>query len=172
MKTIELLRHAKSSWRDPNLKDHQRPLKRRGLRDCARIGEALSPRLRELSRCYCSSATRARQTLDAVLSHAHHQVGCEILSDDALYTFDPHRLLAWLHQRDREERQLMLVGHNPALTQLSQWLCDEVTAVLSHVPTCGYLRLECAIEDWSELDLGSASLVQHVYPRDLRTDRL
>ncbi|GAB3274863.1 SixA phosphatase family protein [Parahaliea aestuarii] len=164
MKTLHLLRHAKSSWSNSKLQDWERPLNRRGQRDAPRMGAALAG-----SVCaqpvYCSPALRARLTLEGLctgwpaLAGQSHQI-CE-----SLYTFNHLDLLEWLLAVPAEQEALFLIGHNPAFTDLVNELAGE--PVLDNLPTAGYLRLTLPVEDWSELTRAPAVVEAQLFPRTL-----
>lgn len=167
MKTLHLMRHAKSSWQQPELGDHDRDLNDRGRRDAPRMGRALAEKLVPTP-VHCSSALRARETLKGLsegwpaLALQPHAV------DEGLYTFDYQDLLTWL-QEDRggfgSEGSCFILGHNPALTDL----CNQLVGrpALDNLPTAGYLQLLIPIDHWSDLAEGIASLEDWQFPRDL-----
>lgn len=138
MKTLHLIRHAKSSWDEPRLSDHSRPLSKRGLKDSAIMAKALSEADIYLSNVYCSSATRAQQTIQNLSDHWPGQpVTWQTV--DALYEFSVVNVINWLEKAFRENNELSLVGHNPALTDLINHLSD---SSLDNFPTCAYAQLE------------------------------
>lgn len=164
MKTLHLLRHAKSSWASAELGDHERDLNDRGRRDAPRMGRALAERMGACA-VYCSSAVRARRTLDGLcdtwpaLAVQPHEF------DDALYTFDYQELLVWLQDFRSDGAECFLIGHNPALTEL----CNQLVGrqALDNLPTAGYLQLSLPIEDWGEVTEGIARLDDYLFPRDI-----
>ena len=164
MKTLHLLRHAKSSWAVAGLDDHDRDLNERGRRDAPRMGRALAERIAPQT-VHVSSARRAQRTLDGVcegwpaLRRERH------LTDGALYTFDWRDLLEWLQQVDDDPESVFLVGHNPALTEL----CNQLVGrrALDNLPTAGYLRLHIDVDHWRDLREGRATLEDYLFPRDL-----
>ena len=168
MKSLHLLRHAKSSWATPGVDDHDRDLNGRGERDAARMGVALAARLAPQS-IHASSALRAQRTLSGLCStwpslsaHAH-------ITDGALYTFSWEDVLAWLQDQSADEDSLFLIGHNPAFTEL----CNQLVArpALDNLPTAGYLRFSIDIDCWSDITEGIASLDAWLFPRDLPDHR-
>lgn len=167
MKTLHLLRHAKSSWDNPGLADRERPLNGRGRRDAPRMGEALSRRLEPMS-VFVSPARRARLTLEGLcggwpaLGEFTHAV------EEALYTFSARDLFDWIATRNDRDRALFLIGHNPALTDLVNTLCGE--RCLDNLPTAGYAELSLGIDRWRDLDDGCGSLAYSLFPRQLPDD--
>lgn len=164
MKRLHLIRHAKSSWQDTELDDHERALNARGQRDAPRMGAALAQRLKTSSPIHCSSALRARQTLDGLCAGWPGLAGLEHRIDPSLYTFDAGDLLGWLKEFGHAD-VCFLLGHNPALT----YLCNRLVGspALDNLPTCGYLELSLPIADWSDVTEGVANLEGWLFPRDL-----
>ena len=161
MKTLHLIRHAKSSWDFPGLSDHERPLNERGIRSCRVMGPALVEAGCSFSDVYCSSATRAQDTIGQIAAHIP-DCQFEWHIDCALYTFDSHELLRWCQNRQSE--QLTVIGHNPAITDLVNQLAGES---IINVPTCAYIQLVCDISEWSELQSGSARVSCFIKPKQL-----
>lgn len=160
MKHLFLVRHAKSSWADESLCDHERPLNARGESQLAPLGKALKAAGALQGEIYCSNATRALATLEGAMpepvmpEHWHTQ--------SELYTFDYRRLIAWLKERE-EDAQVMLVGHNPALLELAQWLLKQPPEQL---PTASFIHIRLSIKDWHQLDRGKGKLVALMTPQD------
>ena len=121
MHTLHLLRHAKSSWKD-NVEDHRRGLSRRGREAARRVGEHLPAAVGPLDLALASSALRTRQTLDLVL--ARFAPRPRILIEDELYLASAERLLERLRRLAEEDRNVLLIGHNPGLRELALALAD------------------------------------------------
>jgi phosphohistidine phosphatase len=162
-----LLRHAKSSWEDPELPDEDRPLAPRGERAAAAMATYLSsldtPRL-----VVCSSALRARQTLAAVLPAlgADLTIGIE----PGMYTFDANVLLERVRRVEDDAPSVVLVGHNPALEDLALRLAangEERTRLERKFPTGALLTIELPGGPWAALGDGVGDIVRFVTPRDL-----
>lgn len=164
MKTLHVLRHAKSSWQEPGLDDHDRDLNDRGRRDAPRMGRALCDLL-PLQPVYCSSARRARLTLEGVCQGYPALAAQPHYIEEALYTFDYRELLEWLQAFDGEGEHCLVIGHNPALTDL----CNQLVAyrALDNLPTAGYLQLALSVDRWDEVTEGCAELCHWRFPRDL-----
>jgi phosphohistidine phosphatase len=121
MHTLHLLRHAKSSWKD-DVEDHQRGLSRRGREAAQRVGEHLPAALGQLDLVLVSSAVRTRQTLDLVLGR--FAALPRTLIEDELYLASADRLLERLRRLAEEDRNVLLIGHNPGLRELALMLAD------------------------------------------------
>ena len=155
-KTLFLIRHAKSSWKERGVRDHERPLAGRGrrqlevMRAVVRASGALDGPV------FCSTATRARQTLNGLLG----EMAARIAFDPDLYTFDYRDLLDWLGQR--EEDRMTLVGHNPAFEDLVDHL---LPAGPGHLPTCSFLHIELSVENWQDLEDKPGRLLRFATPK-------
>jgi phosphohistidine phosphatase len=158
-----ILRHAKSSWDDPSLDDHERPLSRRGERACVALRRhcAAAAVLPEV--VLCSTATRARETLAALGGVLGDP---QVLLEDGLYLASAHGLLTRLRALDAESA--LLVGHNPGLQELVVSLARPGALrdrAAEKLPTGALATLE--LEGWLELTPGRADLVALVTPREL-----
>lgn len=167
MRTLHLLRHAKSSWDEPGLADRERPLAPRGRRDAKRIAEhvrglGLQPEL-----VLCSSAVRTRETLD-LLRPALGNAELEI--EDGLYAASSAGLLARIREVPESVSSVMLIGHNPGLQELGIALSaagDELERLVEKFPTAALATL--ATENtWSRLGPTGATLAAYVVPKQLR----
>jgi phosphohistidine phosphatase len=164
MKTLHLLRHAKSSWGQPNLSDRDRGLNKRGKRDAPRMGEALSQRMAPM-RIAISPARRAKATLDGLcagwtaLGDVPHSTQVD------LYTFSAGDLFDWITQQDNGDNALFIISHNPGLTDLVNILVGNYT--LDNLPTAGYVELALRIDHWRDLRQGCAVLEYSLFPKQL-----
>jgi phosphohistidine phosphatase len=157
---LYLLRHAKSSWKDPALADHDRPLAPRGRRAAKRIGRHLRDQGIEPALVLCSSAIRARETLERIGLAAH--------IEPELYGAGAGALLARLRQVPAAVPSVMLIGHNPGLQELALLLCrsgPSVRELEAKFPTAALATV--ALASWSSLGRGTAQLIDFVRPRDL-----
>lgn len=161
MKTLYLLRHAKSSWDNPELKDFERPLSKRGLKDAPVMGERFQARGDELNCIVSSPAVRAKSTAklfaDAI-AYPHD----EIASNPELYFAGSGMFLKAASLLDDDCAEAMLVGHNPAITDFANLLAN---AGIENIPTCGLVKMTLDIDDWSDIEPGSATLVEFDYPK-------
>ena len=165
MKTLHLLRHAKSSWDHPGLSDRERPLNKRGERDAPLMGKALSGGMSPMS-IAVSPARRAQLTL-AGLCRGWPALGAAVhCTEEDLYTFSSEDLWQWIMGQQRASQALFIIAHNPALTDLVNTLTGHY--VLDNLPTGGYVQLALQIDEWQDLLQGCAVLEQSLYPRALR----
>lgn len=166
MRSLCLLRHAKSSWRDRQLTDHDRGLNKRGQRDAPRMGRALGQRLPPRT-FYVSSARRAQLTFDGLMAQWQGLTAQHRVSEPSLYTFDVDDLLGWLMNRPITETVCTVIGHNPALTDLVNYLVG--ASSIDNVPTAGWIELSLPINDWRELSsMGPVATIDFtLFPREL-----
>jgi phosphohistidine phosphatase len=145
MKTLLLLRHAKSSWKHAELADHERPLKKRGRQAAKRMGQLL----RELDlvpqHILTSTATRACET--ARLAAGGMQYHDQIESVPALYHAEPPTFVAIVSHVPERFQRLLLVGHNPGL---EDWVARMIGRH-EDLPTAALARIELPIESWLDL---------------------
>jgi phosphohistidine phosphatase len=145
MRTLLILRHAKSSWKHPDLPDHDRPLKERGVRDAADIGAHLLAREMVPQLIITSTAKRARSTAELV-AQACGYAG-EIVRTPHLYASGPTAALQVLQAVDAHYQRVMLVGHNPGFEDLLHALTGEAL----RLTTGGLACVELPIDGWDEL---------------------
>jgi len=164
---LYLLRHAKSDWGDPGLDDHDRPLAARGRKSMKVMSRHLRDAEIHPSLVLCSSATRARQTLERVLPSLGDDVRIEV--EDGLYTFDADVVLRRLRRVPAANTSVLVVGHNPAMADLTGMLAGterDLGAKVAKFPTGAFAALAVPVA-WSRLRPGGAELVSFVAPRDL-----
>lgn len=176
MRTLTLLRHAKSDWGNPALADHDRPLNARGLRAAATMADYLGRGKGGAGRpdlILCSTARRAVETLAPLLAAWDDPPPVRYERD--LYLCGPSALLLRLRQVPAEVGHVMLVAHNPDLHELSHGLSgsgDEGLrrSLAAKLPTGTYIRIEIPAEGWSGLDWSQGRLAAFVPPRSLEEE--
>jgi len=161
MKHLTLLRHAKSSWQDPALDDIDRPLNGRGKRNARLMGQRLAI-LDETPKVIISSpAKRARRTAELVAEALHYPESA-IRFEPCMYEADVGTLLELVSQLDNVWQDVMLVGHNPGLTELANLLAP---CNLDNIVTCGLAKIAFENASWSELRFNSGHLLLYDYPK-------
>ena len=145
MKTLLVLRHAKSSWNDSALGDHERPLNERGRRDGPRMGRLLREYGLIPDIVVSSDAVRAQRTAEAVAEAAQY-VG-EILLDERLYLASPADILSLLRAVREDADRVMVVGHNPGL----EGLVEQLTGEREDMPTATLAQIVLPIDRWGDL---------------------
>jgi len=176
MLTLTLLRHAKSSWDQPALDDHERPLAKRGKKAAPEIGAALAAMGLRPDLVLCSGAARARATLDLVLKKLGGPVP-EVVYDDAIYMATPNALLARLRRvgpgaAGETPRHVMLVGHNPGLEELALLLvgsgaADDTARMTEKFPTAAVAVVGFNAESWAAIKPDSGRLEHFLTPKQL-----
>lgn len=161
MKKLILVRHGKSSWEE-DLPDDERPLKKRGYRDAELVIKAFSGHAPDHLHMWSSHAVRALTTARLF------QEGLQIPEEHfevkkSLYTFDGSSLLKVIRSCDSSIDNLMVFGHNPAMTGVANDLGDQH---FSNIPTTGLCIIEFKTEDWKELRHGKTQL--YLFPKNLR----
>ena len=141
MKTIHIIRHAKSSWDQPNLPDIKRPLNGRGEYVSFAMAKVIYHAGCAFEHVFASPAVRAQATINNIAESLSSEVAITWQTDKQLYTFNSYELFDWLSGVDENIQELIIVGHNPALTDF----CDELSdANILNIPTCGYVQLKCS----------------------------
>ena len=165
MKTLLLLRHAKSSWKDPSLVDHDRPLKKRGRKAAPRMGRWLIENGLRPDHALCSTATRARETLQLVLAEVDQSV--PVSMHDDLYHGNVAQMIGVLREVAEPAAIVLVDGHNPDLESF----LEHVTGRCERLSTAAVARVELDLADWSELtDATRGTLVSVSRPRELSRD--
>lgn len=171
MKTILLLRHAKSAWGQPGLDDHDRPLNRRGERAAEAMAEHIVHNAPRPDLILCSTAVRTRQTL-APLVHRLATPAPPIALEKGLYLASEPELLVRLRAVPEEARTVLLIGHNEGIGELANALAgDGDPATLARLrekfPTGTLAILRLGESPWQNLVPGAAELLAFVRPRDI-----
>jgi phosphohistidine phosphatase len=163
MKKILLMRHAKSSWDDPSLSDHQRPLNKRGKRDAPRMGQWLSESNLVPDMILCSTAERAKQTVELLLETLPFEGKIQYL--DSLYHGAPDNFLDALKELPQEIEVVMFVGHNPGMEYFLEVLCDEY----ERMPTAAVAEISIQHQKWAEMNnYSQGNLVNLWTPREIK----
>jgi len=161
MKSITLLRHAKSSWQASGLADRERPLNERGLRDAPVMGERISAQDIRPSLVVSSPAARAWATAKLIADSISYPR--EFLQrDDRLYLASVESIVDVIADQDQGFNHIMLVGHNPGMTQFANYLIPDIT---SNLPTCGVISVVVDSDDWDLSVQPDATLTMMDYPK-------
>lgn len=164
MKSLFLLRHAKSSWSDPGLEDRQRPLNNRGKRDAPIMGERLRARNEYPDLILASPALRARCTAELFADACGYSP--EMIVEEAdLYFSSTRSIASIIVDQDDQYRSLMLVFHNPDITQFVNSI-DGAKRIVN-VPTCGLIKLVSDIERWRDWSVSNARFEYSDTPKNI-----
>lgn len=161
MKTLLILRHAKSSWGKPELPDHERPLNKRGKHDAPRVGKLLREEGLVPDVILSSTARRARETAERVIETSGFEGNLLLIPE--FYHGSYEAMLELLREVPEDADNVMVVGHNPELEEFIQELADEY----ARLPTAALAKVELPIQKWSELrETVTGKLVKVWRPRD------
>ncbi|HHL71973.1 MAG TPA: histidine phosphatase family protein [Bacteroidetes bacterium] len=164
MKKLYLLRHAKSSWGDAELKDFNRPLDDRGFDDARLIGKRLheaDPNPPDL--IMASPAKRAATTARLIADELGY-LPDDIRFHPGLYLASVPGLLEVLHSTEDSVDKMLVVGHNPGLTDLTVFLTDYL---IDNIPTCGLFCIETPVQSWQQLERRCGTVTYFDYPKKI-----
>ena len=166
MKTLFLLRHAKSSWKDQALADFERPLNDRGRKAAELIGNFIAKQNVTIDLVISSPAVRARQTIDLVLKTARRSP--DLRFDQRVYEATPTRLLEITSQIEDDRKSVMLVGHNPGMEELLGLL----VGIEQHMPTASLAKVVLSSKKWDKILTEKGVLESFVRARELKPEEV
>jgi phosphohistidine phosphatase len=146
IKTLLILRHAKSSWKFPDLADHDRPLNKRGKRDAPKIGNLLKEKDLVPDIIISSTAVRAEKTAKMVAKASKYKG--KVTLTDSLYAAGPDAYIDVLRNLQNKYNTVLVIGHNPGLEELVKILSGEEHHVM---PTCALAHIRLDIQSWSDI---------------------
>jgi phosphohistidine phosphatase len=146
MKTLFIMRHAKSSWNELNIPDHDRQLNRRGKHDAPLMGKLLYDKKITLDLIISSTAVRAETTANHIAKGSRYKG--EIVLDKLVYNAEPKDLLNLLSKCSDEHNSILLVGHNPTVEETVQMLTNSPEITMA---TCAIAHLTLTIDSWTDL---------------------
>lgn len=158
---LYLMRHAKSSWDNPDLSDFERPLNQRGQKAAPLIGRVIRERELLPAKILCSPSKRTRETLDLVLSSSGLTSPVDFV--DGIYEATVGGLRKILRSTKNKFESVLLIGHNPGMEGLLQ----DLTGDYEHFPTATLASIDLDIDDWHDLDPGCGVLEFILRPRNL-----
>jgi len=163
MKTLTLVRHAKSSWNDTTLSDRKRPLNKRGKHDAPIMGRRILDHGIRPSLILSSPATRAWTTARTIAAELSYPL--EFLQqEDSLYLASLDDFLDVLVAQDKGFNSIMLVGHNPGMTDFANFLTPGLT---NNLPTAGVVSVEIDQDHWNIFEQPKTRLLVHDYPKKI-----
>jgi phosphohistidine phosphatase len=160
MKTLFLIRHAKSNWADAALPDKNRPLNDRGQRDAPKMGERLAERAVKPDLILSSPATRALKTAEIIAKRLDYRRK-DIVVNERLYAVEADDLLDVIHKLGDKLERVMLFGHNPEMTELAHRFSGEI----NHMPTCAVAEFTFDAKSWSDIGKVRPAKVALDYPK-------
>ena len=170
MPRLLLLRHAKSSWDDASLDDFSRPLNKRGVKDCKKIGSYIARKGLYPQIVLCSTAQRARETYAGILPFLPEAQ--EVYFTKKLYEAEAQDIFALIKQLGQTSETLLIVGHNPAIEVLSSVLArkgqQSALEELSHkYPTAALAIIDFDVANWEAIVPGTGWLAAFITPKAL-----
>ena len=162
MKTIYLVRHAKSSWEDMSLRDIDRPLNKRGLRDAPFMANLLKGKGAKPQAIVSSPANRAFTTA-GYFAKAFDIPADDIIVKPEIYEAFSADIFKVIHELPENLNTICLFGHNPTFTNVANLFAK--TDYIPNVPTCGICRIDSKAQQWTEFDPANSSLTEFHYPK-------
>jgi phosphohistidine phosphatase len=157
MKTLLILRHAKSSWKHDDLADHDRPLKKRGEQAAALMGELIRKHDLTPQRILSSTARRALKTAKLIAEACHYEE--QIIATRAFYQAEPEDIVEVLRTLDDADERVMIVGHNPDL----EMFLESLTGAMESLPTAALAQVTLPIDSWKELEEDTPGKLVHLW---------
>ncbi|MCK5110576.1 MAG: histidine phosphatase family protein [Arcobacteraceae bacterium] len=159
MKTLYIIRHAKSSWKDLTLNDFDRPLNKRGKLNAPLMGDILKDKNIVPNMIISSPAKRAKTTAKIIADKINFSKS--IIFDKNIYEASIHNLHRIITKVDDENNILFLFGHNPSLNMLVESFVD----FDENIPTCGVVEIEFNCDKWMDISQKNAKLISFDYPK-------
>lgn len=163
MKTLLLIRHAKSDWNDPLVKDFDRPLNDRGKHDAPMMAERLLDKKLKIDAFIASPAKRARKTAEA-FAKAYKKDKDDILFVDKLYLAEPSAFLDVILDTDKEYDTIAVFSHNPGITDFANTLTPEQVRT-DNIPTCGVFAVKIDTKKWKDFEEAKKDFLFFDYPK-------
>lgn len=164
MKSLYLIRHAKSDWSDESLSDFDRPLNKRGMKDAPLMGSLLAEKGIQPDLIISSPALRAKTTAFAIakaLSYPSESIRYE----HDLYACDAQTILSVIRSVSDEFDTLFVFGHNPEFTECANLITG---GDIDNIPTCGVVEMRLYKDDWKSIEENSAELRSFDFPKKYR----
>ncbi|HMQ48786.1 MAG TPA: histidine phosphatase family protein [Saprospiraceae bacterium] len=161
MKSLYFIRHAKSSWDTPQLRDHDRPLNKRGHNDALYMSKMLKEKGIKPDKFISSSAKRALSTAQYFASAfgvSHDAIDVE----EDIYEAFPDDILDIIHNIPDQFQTVLVFGHNPTFTSMANFFSEDFIA---NVPTCGIVKVDVFTSKWRDVNESNAQLADFYYPK-------
>jgi phosphohistidine phosphatase len=164
MKTVYLIRHAKSSWEDEGLSDFDRPLNERGKIDAPRMGKRLKEKNLNADLFLSSPAKRAHSTAKRIADAMGYPKE-KIKTEQALYHADEDEILNVIRSLNDKNDCVVLFGHNPGLTDFVNTMNHDRKRFIDNIPTCGVAAFRFETMSWKQIDFGKGELLFFDFPK-------
>jgi len=163
MRTLYLIRHAKSSWDNPGLRDFNRPLNDRGQRD-APLMATLIAKMDIKPDLLVSSPARRAITTAQFFADALGIADDEVVRNQDIYEAYPQEILRLISELPELAETVFLFGHNPTFTEVANRFTDDF---IENIPTCGVVRIESPAESWRSFYEGNARVTAKYFPKEV-----
>lgn len=162
MKTVFFIRHAKSSWDDPNLDDHDRPLNKRGEKDGPKMAELFLEQFGEVDAIISSTAVRAKTTAGLFAAALNIEGTDRVLHTSSLYCSMSREVHDVIRSLPDAYESVALFGHNPSFTSIANQFEGQV---IPNIPTCGIVQIQSNINHWADWSARKGSIQAFIYPK-------
>lgn len=164
MLTLYLIRHAKSSWGNPGLRDHDRPLNERGLRDAPKMAQLLVEQGVKPDLLVSSPAKRALSTA-MFFAEAFKIKSAELHREPNIYEAFPQEILRLISELPASAHTVLLFGHNPTFTEVANRFTKN--DLIENVPTCGVVKITSTAASWREFYEGNSNVAACYFPKEV-----
>jgi len=162
MKTLLLVRHAKSSWEEPGVQDIDRPLNERGKQDAPEMAKRLKDKKIDIDLFVSSPAKRARRTAKFFAEEFDVKKG-DIVLEEELYLASPSSFMNVINGLEKKYDTVALFAHNPGITELA----NQLTAVrIDNMPTCSVFAVQADTESWKHFESAEKNFLFFDYPKN------
>ncbi len=164
MRTLYLIRHAKSSWGNPGLRDHDRPLNERGLHDAPKMAQLLVEQGVQPDLLVSSPAKRAFTTA-LFFAEAFKLEAEKVLREPNIYEAFPQDILRIISELPESSQTVLLFGHNPTFTEVANHFIEN--DFIENVPTCGVVKITSTAASWREFYEGNSKVAACYFPKEV-----
>ena len=159
-KQLYLIRHGRTAERAVDMKDIDRPLTLEGIQNASKVGRFFLLKNMSPDSIMCSIALRAKTTAELMAEQMNYDTS-KIYVNEKIYEASARTLLQIVKSIKEEFETVFLIGHNPSVSFLAEYITDEE---IGDVTTCGVIRIKCKNNTWEEIDSGNGKLVDYYYP--------
>lgn len=164
MKRLYLLRHAKSSWDDSSIPDHERDLNDRGRKEAKKMGEYFFDKKIIPDLIICSPSKRTRETYKLVVNKLGKNI--QTIFEDKIYEASVSDIFGAISKVSNEVDSLLIIGHNPGMEYMVEKTTN-IPGIIDKFGTCSLAELEVDIQKWSDIRKTSAKLINFISPKTL-----
>ncbi len=164
MRTLYLIRHAKSSWGNPGLRDHDRPLNERGLHDAPKMAQLIAAQGVNPDMLVSSTAKRALSTA-LFFAEAFKMEPGAIQREPRIYEAFPQEILRLISELPDSATTVFLFGHNPTFTEVANHFIEN--DFIENVPTCGIVKINSTASSWNSLYEGNSKVAACFFPKEV-----